>query len=180
LTIDDIELDLDSAPIRVKVLHDSPELHLGGKSLLKENNEIEVPRWMARELSRVKMVSILERDALDMTALAKIHWRESIPGSREIPQMEYDFFHRLRCLLGDLSEASERDPTKRIELEKAQSQFKDILNCRVRKILNAAAASPLTDSTLQKMTAEEQVLFSQLSTIIKDWKQKVVFPEDEK
>ena len=179
MTIDDIKLDLDSGPIRVKVLHDSPELHLGGKSLLKENSEIEVPRWMARELSRGKMVSILERDALDMAALAKIHWRESIPGSREIPQMEYDFFHRLRGLLADLSEASERDPTKRIDLEKAQSQFKDILNCRLRKILNAAA-SPLTDSSLQKMTAEEQVLFSQLSTIIKEWRQKVVFPEDEK
>lgn len=182
MSIIDTELDMDSSPVKVRILHDSPELFFSGEKLgpLKEGDELELPRWMAQELAESKLARILERETLDMPALAKIHWRECIPSSREIPQMDYDFYYRLRRLLRDLREESDRGPTGRVTLEKAESQFKDILNCRIRKIMYLAAAPPQSDAVLQKMAAEERALYNHLSTIVNEWKRKVLAPEDEK
>lgn len=182
LSIIDTELDMDSSPVKVRILHDSPELFFSGEKLgpLKEGDELELPRWMAQELAESKLARILEREPLDIPTLAKIHWRECIPSSREIPQMDYDFYYRLRRLLRDLREESEREPSGRATLERAESQFKDIVNCRMRKIMHLAAAPPQTDAVLQKMTAEERVLYDHLSTIVNDWKQKVLVPGGKK
>jgi len=182
LSIIDTELDIDSSPVKVRILHDSPELFFSGEKLgpLKEGDELELPRWMAQELAESKLARILEREPLDMPTLAKIHWRECIPSSREIPQMDHDFHYRLRRLLHELREEAEREPSRRVMLEKAESQFKDIINCRMHKILYLAAAPPQADVVLQKMTAEERVLYNHLSTIVNEWKRKVLAPEGEK
>jgi len=182
LSVTDIELDLDSSPVKVRVLHDLPELFLGGEKFgpLKEGEEVEVPGWMAKELAKEMIVKLLEREPLEMSTLSKIHWRESIPSSREIPPMEYDFYYKLRALINDLAEESNRDPSRKIELDKAQSQFKDIVNCRVQKILHLAAAPPQRETNLQKMTAEERALYNQLSRIVSEWKQKVLSLEEQK
>jgi len=182
LSITDIDLDLDSSLVKVRVLRDLSELFLGGKKLgpLREGDEVEVPHWMAREMAKSKNVKILEREPLDIMALSKIHWREGIPSSREIPPMPYDFYYKLRCLLSGLSEESGHDPSKRIEFEKALSQSKDIVNCRVHKILSLAAAAPQAESALQKMAAEERALYDKLSSTVSEWKRTVLALEDGK
>ena len=180
MSVTDIELDLDSSPVKARVLHDSPELFLGGQKFgpLKMGEEIEIPRWMAKELAREMIVMLLEHEPLEMSTLTKIHWRECIPSSREIPAMEYDFYYKLRRLVDDLAEESKREPSRKIDLDKAQSQFKDIVNCRLQKILHLAAAPPQRETNLQKMTAEERALYNKLSLIVSEWRQKVLSLEE--
>jgi len=182
LSVKDIELDLDSSPVRVRILRDSPELYLGGERFgpLKGGEEVEVPNWMAKELAKGMIVKLLEREPLEMATLSKIHWRECIPASREIPPMELDFYYRLRRLIDTLAEESNREPSRKADLEKAQSQFKDIVNCRVQKILHLAAAPPQRETNLQKMTAEERALYNQLSAIVGEWRQRVLSLEEQK
>jgi len=182
LSIIDIDLDLDSSPVKARVLRDSLEVSLGGGKIgpLREGDEIELPRWIANELAKSNVVKLFDREPLDTAALAKIHWRECIPSSREIPPMQSDFYYKLRCLLEDLLQQSQREPSRRADYEKALSQSKDIVNCRLHKILYFAAAPPQGDSTLQKLAAEERALYNQLSSIVNEWKGKVLSLEDEK
>jgi hypothetical protein len=182
LSIFDAELDMDSSPVKVKILHDSPELFFSGEKLgpLREGDELELPYWAAQELADNGIANILGREPLDVPTLTKIHWRECIPSSREIPQIDNDFYYRLRRLLRRLREEAESEPSRREALEKAEGQFRDIVDCRMRKIMYLAAAPPQVDAVLQKMAAEERLLYNRLSTITHEWRMKVLALEDEK
>ncbi|MEM2942148.1 MAG: hypothetical protein QXT81_01865 [Candidatus Bathyarchaeia archaeon] len=182
LLVVDTKLDVDSSPVKVKILHDSPELFFSGEKLgpLREGDELELPYWAAEELAENGIAKILGREPLDMSTLTKVHWRECIPGSREIPQIDNDFYHRLRRLLRRLREEVKSEPSRRKTLEKAESQFKDIVDCRMRKIMYLAAAPPQVDAVLQRMAAEERWLYNLLSTITHEWRMKVLALEDEK
>jgi len=182
LSITEIDLDLDSSPVKVRVQRDLPNLSLGGENLgpLKEGDDVDLPRWMANELAKSNIVKVFEREPLDMAALAKIHWRECIPSSREIPPMQNDFYYKLRGLLKDLLQKSEHEQSIRADYDKALSQSKDIVNCRLHKILYIAAGPPQTDTTLQKLAAEERALYNQLCSIVNEWKRRVLSLEDEK
>ncbi len=166
--------------IKAKVLRETPELFFSGKIFgpFKVGDEIEIPRWLGRELTKNQMVKILDEKSLEIHDLEKIHWRESIPDSREIPQLDYDFYNKLRELLRDLSNNSEKDTSQKALLEKTLSQSKDIVNCRLHKIVYLAANPSITDSTIQKMAIEERALYKELSTIIDEWKNKILKLED--
>jgi hypothetical protein len=167
--------------IKARVLRETPELFFSGKTFgpFKVGDEIEIPRWLARELTKNQMVKILDEKPLEIHDLAKIHWRESIPESREIPQLDYDFYNKLRELLHDLSKNSEQDPSQKSILEKTLSQSKDIINCRLHKIVYLATNPSITDATIQKMAVEERRLYNDLRSIIDEWKNKILNLEDE-
>ena len=166
--------------IKTRVIRETPELFFSGKTFgpFKVGDEIEIPRWLAKELTKNQMVKILDEKPLEINDLAKIHWRESIPESREIPQLDYDFYSKLRDLLRELSKNSEQDPSQKTILEKALSQSKDIINCRLHKIVYLAANPSITDNTIQKMTVEERRLYKDLSSMINEWKNKILKIED--
>ena len=180
MSIDDFETNYESNMIKAKVLRETPELFFSGKPFgpFKVGDEIEIPRWLAKELTKNQMVKILDDKPLEITDLEKIHWRESIPEAREIPKLEYDFYNKLRELLREISKKSEKDPAQKVLLEKTLSQSKDIINCRLHKIVYLAANPSIIDATLQKMTIEERGLYKDLSSTINEWKNKILKLED--
>jgi hypothetical protein len=180
LPINDFEIDYESRMIRVKVLRETPELFFSGKTFgpFKNGDEIEIPRWLARELSKNRMVKTIDEASLEIFDLAKIHWRESIPESREIPQLEYDFYNKLRELLRELN--NDQDPSQKALFEKALSQSKDIINCRLHKIAYLAASPSKSEATIQKMAVEERSLYNDLNSIINEWKNKILNLEGKK
>ncbi|WP_455277886.1 hypothetical protein [[Eubacterium] cellulosolvens] len=175
MSINDFETDYESRMIRVRVLRETPELFFSGRTFgpFKDGDEIEIPRWLARELTKNRMVKILDEGPLEIPDLAKIHWRESIPESREIPQLDYDFYNKLRELLRELSN-NDQDPSQKALFEKALSQSKDIINCRLHKIVYLAASPSTSDATIQKMAVEERSLYNDLSSTINEWKNKIL------
>lgn len=167
--------------IKARVLGETPELFFSGKTFgpFKVGDEIEIPRWLARELTKNQMIKILDEKPLEIPDLAKIHWRESIPESREIPPLDYDFYNKLRELLRELSKKNNQDPSKKALFEKTLSQSKDIINCRLHKIVYLATNPSITDSIIQKMAVEERRLYNDLRSIIDEWKNKILNLEDE-
>lgn len=181
MSINDFETDYESSMIKARVLRGTPELFFSGKTFgpFKDGDEIEIPRWLARELTKNRTVKILDEKPLEIPDLAKIHWRESIPESRELPPLDHDFYNKLRELLHELSKKKDQDPSQKTLFEKALSQSKDIINCRLHKIVYLATNPSITDTTIRKMAVDERRLYNDLSPIINEWKNKILNLEDE-
>lgn len=113
-----------------------------------------------------------------MAKLSKIHWRETIPTSRQIPSLQKNFFFMLRRFLRRMNEESKTDSSKMLDYEKAMNLARDIVNCRVRKIISIAATSASASEMIENMAAEENELYEILNSIINEWKNGLIKMED--
>ena len=174
--MEDIDFDFKNAPVKIVVLRDSPELTVGEKSIgpLKSGQEVEIPYWVAEGLIKSGIAKFRDEDRLSLAVLSKVHWRETIPTSRQIPQLPENFYSMLRRFLTELEADTRSDRTKLKDLEKAIGLSKDVVNCRVRKIVSLAAAPLVTESIIQNLTSEERTLYMRLSDIINDWKRRIL------
>jgi DNA replication initiation complex subunit (GINS family) len=136
--------------------------------------EVEVPYWTARELVQLGYARFREEDVLNYNTLSKIHWRETIPASRQLPALQANFYCLLRRHVTDLQELSRQDQVKLRELEKTESLVRDIVNCRIRKIVSLAASPTPSEELIQVLTYEERILYLILNKTIVDWKTKLL------
>ena len=175
-SVEEIDFDFKNAPVKIVVIRDSPELIVGEKDIgpFKSGQEVEIPYWIAEELVRSGVAKFGDEDRLGLPALSKVHWRETIPTSRQIPQLPEKFYSTLRRFLVELEADTRSDQTKFKDLEKAVGLSKDIVNCRARKIVSLAAAPLQTESVVQNLTYEERALYMRLSDIINDWKKRIL------
>jgi DNA replication initiation complex subunit (GINS family) len=141
---------------------------------VKVGQETEVPYWMARELVQLGYARFREEDVLTYNSLSKIHWKETIPASRQIPALQSTFYCMLRRHLVELKQASKQDQVKLRELEKTESLVRDIVNCRIRKIVSLAASPTPTEELMKGLTLEERALHSTLKRTIDEWKSKLL------
>jgi DNA replication initiation complex subunit (GINS family) len=135
---------------------------------------VEVPYWTARELVQLGYARFREEDVLNYNSLSKIHWRETIPASRQLPALQANFYCLLRRHVSDLKELSKQDQVKLRELERTESLVRDIVNCRIRKIVSLAASPTPSEELIQGLTYEERILYSILNKTIVDWKSKLL------
>lgn len=174
-TVDDIDFDFENSPIRVVVTREIPEMPRMSKlSSVRVGQETEVPYWTARELVKLGYARFREEDVLNYNSLSKIHWRETIPASRQIPSLHATFYCMLRRHLAELKQASKQDQVKLRELEKTESLVRDIVNCRIRKIVSLAASPTPSEELIQGLTHEERALYSILNQTIQDWKSRLL------
>lgn len=174
-TVDDIDFDFENSPIRVVVTREIPEMPRMSKlSSVRVGQETEVPYWTASELVKLGYARFREEDVLNYNSLSKIHWRETIPASRQIPSLHGTFYCMLRRHLAELKQASKQDQLKLRELEKTESLVRDIVNCRIRKIVSLAASPTPSEELIQGLTHEERALYSILNQTIQDWKSRLL------
>jgi len=173
-TFDDYNLDFQNRTVKIVVIRESAEISAGGKTFgpFRIGQEIDAPRWIAEELVRSGIAKWKEEDRLDLATLSKMHWRETIPTARQIPAIGEDFYPMLRSLLADLKTQSRSDPAKGRDFEKAVHLSKDIVNCRIRKIVSLAAAPAQTEDVLANLASEERSLYLTLSRVITEWRKK--------
>lgn len=175
MSVQDIDFDFENSQVRVVVTREIPETSRMQKlSSSKVGQEIEVPYWTARELVQQGYARFREEDVLNYNSLSKIHWRETIPASRQLPALQASFYCLLRRHLAELKLASKQDSVKLRELERSESLVRDIVNCRVRKIVSIAASPTPSDELIQGLAFEERTLYSVLNATIEDWKSKVL------
>jgi len=175
MSVQDIDFDFENSQVRVVVTREIPEASRMQKlSLAKIGQEIEVPYWTAHELVQLGYARFREEDVLNYNSLSKIHWRETIPASRQLPALQTSFYCLLRRHLTELKQASKQDSIKLRELERTESLVRDIVNCRVRKIVSIAASPTPSDELIQGLAFEERILYSVLNGTIEDWKSKVL------
>ncbi|MCW4032935.1 MAG: hypothetical protein NWF08_06040 [Candidatus Bathyarchaeota archaeon] len=139
---------------------------------------MELAYWIGEELVNSGIAKFREEDILNMAKLSKIHWRETIPTSRQIPSLQKNFFFMLRRFLRRMNEESKTDSSKMLDYEKAMNLARDIVNCRVRKIISIAATSASASEMIENMAAEEIELYEILNSIINEWKNGLIKMED--
>ena len=175
MTVDDIDFDFENSQIRVIVTREIPETsRLAKLSSAKVGQEIDVPYWMAKELVQQSFARFREEDTIDYNSLSKIHWRETIPASRQLPSLQPNFYCMLRRHLFELRQLSRQDQVKLRELERTETLLRDIVNVRIRKIVSLAASPTPTEELLQGLTLEERALYSILNKTIEEWKAKLL------
>ena len=173
-SVEDIDFDFENSPIRVVVTRELPEMPRMPKLTSRVGQEIEVPYWTARELVQLGYARFRDEDVVTFNSLSKIHWRETIPDSRRIPSLQSNFYCLLRRHLNELRKQSKQDQVKLRELEKTETLVRDIVSCRVRKIVALAASPTPSEEILQGLTLEEKSLYTVLNRTIEEWKAKLI------
>lgn len=122
----------------------------------------------------MSVVRFREEDMLDVVKLHKIHWKERVQPTNKVSSLPEEFYPKLRRYIAYLEKTSEKSSEKLKEHEKSMSISRDIVNCRVKKIVSLASSTPLTAQALQSLTSEERTLYHRLYEIINEWRSKIL------
>lgn len=176
ISIRDIDFMFENKPVKIIINRNCPEVQLVGEKVgpFEEGKEYEVKYWVAKELERAGIARVREEELLDAVKLHKIFWKESIQQARQVSPLEEDFYPRLRRYLASLKRKAVSNPEKMREYEKVTKLSRDIVNCRLRKIVSLASSPAQTNQTLNNLAREERVLYEHLYTIINEWKSKIL------
>jgi len=176
LSIKDVDFMFENKPVKIIANRNCPEIQLVGEKVgpFEEGKEYEVKYWVAKELERAGIARVHEEELLDAVKLHKIFWKESIQQARQISPLEENFYPRLRRYLANLKRKAVSNPDRMKEYEKATKLSRDIVNCRLRKIVSLASSPAQTNQTLNNLAREERVLYESLYVIINEWKSKIL------
>lgn len=170
----------ENSPVKIIANRNSPQIELAGLKIgpFKEGIEYEVKFWMAQELAKAGIARFREEDLLDAVKLNKIHWKERVQTVKQIPPLPDDFYPKLRRCIKESKKKANSTPEKMVEYEKIVGLSRDIVNCRLKKIISLAAAPAQTDQFLKNLTKEERALYSRLYTIITEWRNEILRRSD--
>ncbi len=170
MSFGDIHIEFENSPIKMRLLKPVKLRVCGGDLEASAGAEIEVLYWISRKLSEAGLAKPADSARMDLIQLSKIHWRETIPATRQISAVGKDFYFKMKEYLSNLRAASKADGSKLMELEKAMGLFEEILNCRIRKILSIASAGAESEEALKNLTPEERLLLEGVRSVIMAWK----------
>jgi len=176
LSIEDIDREFENSKVKVVAVKDSYEIELGDRKIgpFRSGEELEVLEWVAEILAEQGIVKFRDQDILDVASVSKIHWKETVPASRQLSPLNPNFYCELRRLIGRLRRESEKDPSRLKDYEKAVTLSKDIVNCRLRKIASLAASPATAGDVTQGMAREEKALYKVLSSVTVDWDKRLL------
>ncbi|WP_455367285.1 hypothetical protein [[Eubacterium] cellulosolvens] len=174
--INDMEFEFENSTVRIIILQELPQIEVLGKKLgpFKNGDETDVPRWIAAEMVNGGVAKYREKEGLTLQELSKVHWKEALPSSRQIPQLDHNFYCNLKYLISSLKEEGKKDIEKLKEYEKALSISNDIINCRLRKLVTYAASAYQSSDLFKNLTPEEKALLDDLSNLITIWREKIL------
>lgn len=176
MSIRDADFEFENTPVRIAVNRNCPKIELAGLKIgpLEEGKEYEVRLWIAQELEKAGIARFHEEDLLTAVKLYKIHWKERVQSVKQIASLPQDFYPKLRRYLADLKNAVKK-PEKMREYEKAVRHSRDIINCRLKKIVSLASASAAqTNQIINNLTVEERSIYKLLRKNIEEWRTKIL------
>jgi len=178
-SIASVDFDFQNLPVRVVLTGEITFSHPATEKLrsTKVGQEVEVPYWVASELVAANLARYREEDSMDLAKLSKTHWKETIPSSTQLPSLQAGFYCMLRRYLRKLKDEGKQEPSKLRDYEKAENLSRDIINCRLRKIVSFAAAPGSSSDLLKSMSMEEQALYKQLGALVTQWKASILESE---
>ncbi len=176
MSIRDLDFTFENEPVKIVINRNCQEIQLVGVKVgpFEEGKEYEARYWVAKELERAGIARIREEELLDAVKLHKISWKENIQRARHVSPLEEDFYPRLRRYLASLKRKAVSNPEKMKEYDKAKRLSRDIVNCRLGKIVSLATSPAQTNQTLSSLAREERVLYEHLHAIINEWKSQIV------
>lgn len=174
--IKDEDFVFENTPVKIVASRNCPEIELVGLKVgpFEEGKEYEVRFWIAHELEKAGIARFREEELLSAVKLYKMHWKERVQSVRQISSLSEDFYPRLRRYLASLKREAVNNPEKMKEYEKVSRLSRDIINCRLKKIVSLASTSMQTNQILKNLTREERIIYERLSSIISDWRSKIL------
>lgn len=166
----------ENSLVRVVANRNAPEIELAGLKIgpLQEGVELEVRFWAALELAKAGVVRFRDEDTLDAVKLNKIHWKERVQTIKQISPLPDDFYPKLRRFMKDSKKKANSTPERLAEYDRIVRLSRDIVNCRVKKIISLASAPAQTDQFLKSLTTEERALYGRLYDIIAEWRNDIL------
>jgi len=171
-----IDIELENSPSRVIFLKDYPETRIADRILgpYRLGQEVEILLWIAQHLVETGYAKFREDEQLTLNTLSTTHYKENLPGSRQLPKLSRSFYFQLRRFIRNLKSLEEKDRTKARDLDKAMALARDIVNTRVRKIASLGASSEQATEIGSNLTPEEQALYDLIHKTVDSWKKDIL------
>ncbi len=170
------DIEFENSPSRINFLKDYPEARIGDRVLgpYRMNQEVELPLWIAQHLVEMGYAKFREDEQLTLKALSTTHFKETLPGSRQIPKLPSSFYFQVRRLLRNLKAQEAKDRMKGRDYDKALSLSRDIANSRVKKIASLGASGDQATELTSNMTLEELALYHEIRRIVDLWNKDIL------
>ena len=85
-----------------------------------------------------------------------------------------DFYPKLRLLISELRARTNEGPEGAREYVKVLNYSKDIVNCRVRKVVSMALARVEPTRALRNLTVEERMLYEEVRRLVEEWRRRIL------
>lgn len=174
--IEDVDLEFQNSTVKIVALGNLQELNVAETAVgpLQEGKEYELRFWIALELVKAGYARFYDDDSMTFSSLNKIHWRETkLQSGRQISPLPEFFYPKLRRYLEELKRKVASDASIAGEYAQALRLAQDIVNCRLKKIVNLATY-PKTESILKSLSKEERGIFESVDVTISEWMSKVL------
>ncbi len=170
------DIEFENSPSRINFLKDYPEARIGDRVLgpYRMNQEVELPLWIAQHLVEMGYAKFREDEQLTLNTLSTTHYKETLPGSRQVPRLSRSFYFQVRRLLRSLRSQEAKDRAKGRDLDKALALARDIVAIRVKKIASLAASGEQASDLTSNLTAEEQALYEEIREKVDSWKRDIL------
>lgn len=174
--IKDVDFEFENASVRIVASRKCPEIELAGLKIgpFEEGGEYEVRFWIARELEKAGIARFREEELLDAVKLYKIQWKERVQSGTRFSSLPEDFYPKLRRYLAGVKGEAVRRAEKMREYEKALGLSRDIINCRLKKIVSLSSSPAQTSQILQNLAREEHIIYDHLYKVISEWRSKIL------
>jgi hypothetical protein len=175
-----VDTELENSPSRINFSNDFPESRIGDRTLgpYRTGQDVELPFWIANHVVQLGYAKFREEDQLSLNTLTTTHYKETLPGARQIPKLPKTFYFHLRRLIKDLRAHEAKDRTKARDLDKALALARDIVNIRVKKIASLGASGEQTTDLTSNLTIEEQALYDSIRRNVDVWKREILGREE--
>jgi hypothetical protein len=182
LSIESVDLEFQNSRVKIVALGGLQELRVANSVVgpLEEGREYEVQYWIGLELVKAGYARFYEDVQMTFLVLNQIHWRETkLQIGRQISSLPEFFYPKLRRYLEGLRQSVSRDASFAGEYARASGLARDIVNSRLKKIINLATY-PRDESILQALSEEERSVFDTVSDIVVDWESNILEVEEHK
>jgi hypothetical protein len=171
-----VDAEFENSPSRITLLREFPETRIGDRTLgpYRMGQEVELSLWTAQHLVQMGYARFKDEEQLTLNTLSTTHYKETLPGSRQLPKLSKGFYFQLRRLIKDLKSQEARDRTKARDLDKAVGLARDIVNIRVKKIASLGASGEQTTELASSLTMEEQSLYESIRKEVEVWKKDIL------
>ncbi len=176
--IGDADFVFENMPTKVVAVRGSPRIEAAGFSVgpFEEGNEYEVRFWIAREIEKAGITKPRE-EKLGASWLHQIQWKERIQPVGQLSSLPRDFYPRLRRIVVELKASSRSGPDKMRQYDYVQNIARDIVDCRLKKIVSLASTPGQKSQILRNLTVEEQELYNRLEKSISRWTAEILKEE---
>jgi len=164
--------------VGVKFLKPLPVFKIGDLQFgpCVEGALLRMPLWAARLLESEGILTIQpeEGEQLNPGELSKLSWKEE--RNEALALLPPNFYPKLRNLLTSLNDGMKKNPTHATLSEQRQAfmKAKDLINCRLQKILRLSFERNPPKQVLDSLQPEERSLFGVLRLEVESWRERIL------